>query len=58
MASSDGIANTVDRMSDRAMLRRKRLVTVRMSLFLMITMQTSALPEKNIYNIEFPGQIQ
>ena len=40
-----GTQRTIDSMSDRAMLKRNRLVTLRMSFLLMITMQTSALPE-------------
>lgn len=47
MASIGGIVNTVDSKSDSAMLKRNRLVTVRMSFLLIITMQTNALPETN-----------
>ena len=47
MASVGGIVNTVDSKSDSAMLKRNRLVTVRMSFLLIITVQTNALPEKN-----------
>ena len=46
VANNDGTANKVENISDAAMLRRKRLVTVRMSLFLLMTMQTRALPKR------------
>lgn len=42
---SDGMANKADSKSEMDMLRRNRLVKVRMSFLLVITMQTNPLPE-------------
>lgn len=42
---SDGMANKADSKSEMDMLRRNRLVKVRISFLLVITMQTNPLPE-------------